>query len=168
MHERVKHHLEHHQAAYKVHFHKDLPFPISSPRDFAAALGYELKRISKTLLLHDERGPSYYVIVLSCDRKVDLKMVADSIGCGRLELASRRELEQLLGYPPQGVSPFGVRGIQVMMDQALLELPSVLVGAGEGGVEVEVSPHKLQEITQAITLELSSRDSGISNERDKL
>lgn len=168
MHERVKHHLDQHQANYKVHLHKDLPVPISSPQDFAAALGYELKRISKTLLLRDERGQSYYVIVLSCDRKVDLKMVAGSIGCGRLELASRRELEQCLGYPPQGVSPLGVSGIQVLMDQALFDLPTVLVGAGEGGIEVELPPHKLQELTQAIALNLSHRESGISNDRTKL
>jgi prolyl-tRNA editing enzyme YbaK/EbsC (Cys-tRNA(Pro) deacylase) len=40
----------------------------------------------------------------------------------------------------------------VLIDESLFNFPSILIGAGEVGVEIEIAPATLKEITAAITL----------------
>lgn len=126
--------------------------PIRSPQDFAQALGYELSRITKTLLLETNDRAQRCLVVAASDRRLDLHQVAEQMGCKRLQLAERKALLELLDYPPNGVSPIGAGSIPVLMDRGLMEFSTILVGAGEAGVELELSPQSLQSLTNAVLL----------------
>lgn len=144
LHPRVEQALIENEVEYTVHRHADLPTEIRSPNDFAQALGYDIARITKTLFLRSQDGSRYAALVCSMDRRVDFKAVARIVGA-RMEVASRDDLAARVGYPHNGVSPLGLDSdIQVLLDEGLRAQPTVLLGGGEVGVEVEVAPEDLR------------------------
>lgn len=155
MHPRIKKILDESGVVYHVRRHGDMPFPIRTPQDFASALDYELARITKTLLLHAPETDAFLVAVLSCHKRLDMKRLAAVAGVGQLRMADEGQLKRALDYPRHGVSPVGAEGARVFVDEALLAFPTILVGAGEVAVEIEISPRALGEITNAETLPLS-------------
>ncbi|XGV97450.1 MAG: aminoacyl-tRNA deacylase [Leptolyngbya sp. BL-A-14] len=152
MHDRIRKILDDSKTPYQVHVHKDLRVPIRSPQDFAHALGYELSRITKTLLLETNDQEQRCLVVAPSDQRLDLHQVAEQIGYKRLQLADRKALSALLDYPPNGVSPIGAGSIPVLMTRSLMGFPTILIGAGEAGVELELSPQSLQSLTNAVLL----------------
>lgn len=155
VHPRVREVLEQHGVDVRVHRHQDLPLEIRGPQDVAAALGWPLERITKSLFVRCRCHGRYAVVVCPVNRKVDLTAAARELGCTRLELASRQELAAFLEYPPGGVSPIAVGNLPVLLDRAVLEHPTVLVAAGEVRVEVEIDPARLRTITGARVLSLT-------------
>jgi len=149
MHPRVQQALVSAGVNYRVRNHADCPGPIRSPQDFAACLGYELGRITKTLFCRSTRRDKYALVVAAMTRKIDFTVIAGALGCARVEVADRKELESMLGYPPQGVSPLGVDGYPVFIDEGLLNHPTVLIGSGMLGVEIELEPAALVKVSSA-------------------
>lgn len=139
---------------YRVHRHAELPAPIKSPADFAAALGYERGRILKAVFLKGGGAggePRFALAVCGADRKLDLARLARTLGSEGLKVASPEELAAVLDYPSRGVSPLGVPpSVPVVVDSAVTAFPTVLVGAGAVGVEVEVAPHELVRLANAM------------------
>lgn len=153
MHERVAAALDASGCAYTVRYHSDIMTPIKSPAEFAAALGLTQDRITKTLFL-SERSAERRHILLCCPStaRVDFRAVSAASGYGRVEVANPDELNAVLGYPRNGVSPLGVpSAIPVLVDDSLLLHPSVLIGAGEVEVEIELVPDDLVKVAQAMT-----------------
>lgn len=69
-----------------------------------------------------------------------------------MEVASPEALNSSLGYPRNGVSPLGAPAdIPVLLDEAVLNYPTVLVGGGATGIEIELSPKDLVQMTSATT-----------------
>ena len=155
LHPKVARALEVSGKAYQIHRHQQFDTPIRGPGDFAAALGYSLDRIVKAVFLRDHGATRFAMGVCATNRKLHLDKIAAELGIGRLEVASRKELEEKTGYPVFGVSPLGVEPIPVFMDEHLLGLASVLIGAGQAGVEIESSPSDLRDAARAICLPLT-------------
>ncbi|MEO7936385.1 MAG: YbaK/EbsC family protein [Dokdonella sp.] len=136
-------------AQYQVHCHDDFEQSIRSPKDFAAALGYSLERISKTLFLKIRSTGGYCMVICGMHKRVDLPAISAVLDCGRLELASLAELHDRVGYPPTSVTPIGIENIPVFIDESLLEHATVLTGSGVPRVEIEISPAQLQALCDA-------------------
>jgi Cys-tRNA(Pro)/Cys-tRNA(Cys) deacylase len=96
------------------------------------------------------------MIVCPVNKRVDLAAVATNLQCKKVEMASQSELEGEVGYPPTGVSPLGLEGMPVFMDASLFDCPTILIGAGEKGIELELSPADLRDITGASILPLTT------------
>jgi Cys-tRNA(Pro)/Cys-tRNA(Cys) deacylase len=141
-----------HQLQAKIHRHADLPQPVRTPSDFAAQIGYNLDRITKTLLVRG--GEMLALVVAPMGSKVDFSAVAARLDAKRVEVAPREELERVTHYPPNGVSPLGVAGVPVFIDDTLFDHATVLIGAGEAGVELEIAPEALARATNASRLAL--------------
>ncbi len=136
---------------FAVHLHSAMARPIERPDDVAAELGYDPDRISKTLLVRAAGGqqPRFCLAVVPAPRRVSFELVAQALGVERVALASPAELAERVGYPARGVCPVGVRDMPVLIDERLLELPSVLIGAGVVGAEVELEPAVLCRLCAA-------------------
>lgn len=153
VHPSVFKHLQQDKVPFVLHKHSDYPGPIGNPRDLAQALGYPVERISKSLFL--SAGQDRHAIsVCSSNKKSNFAPIAEKLGWGRLEVASAAELSRVTGYPSHGVSPFGVT-LPIFIDTQLMSFETILVGAGEIGVEIEISPHDLVSATSAVTLEFA-------------
>jgi Cys-tRNA(Pro) deacylase len=160
VHRRVRRALEAHGVEARVWRHRDLGRPIGSPRDFAAAAGVGLERLTKALFLRS-REHRYVVLLAPVIERVNLKALAADLGSSRLELADVEELAAYLDYSPGGVSPIGVDAeIPVYIDPALMRQPTVFVAAGEVAVEIELKPEDLRRMTrgQVRALTESSRE----------
>ena len=156
---RVQHHIESSNVSCIIRHHRDFPTDIRTPTDFADALGYQLARITKSVFCRAQSKASYAVLVGPMDQRIDFKQAAQALDAGRLEVASPEELEQIVGYPRHGVSPFGLdSAISVVVARELLSHESVLVGAGAGGVEIEVSPLELVRATNALVESIAKQD----------
>jgi Cys-tRNA(Pro)/Cys-tRNA(Cys) deacylase len=138
-----------------VHRHDSFPVPIHSPADFAAQLGYELGRITKTLLVRSTTGDLYAMVVSPMGRKIDFAAVARALGVKRVQIASPAELASLVGFPEKGVSPLGVEDLTVLLDDDLFRSDTILIGAGEPGVEIELSPADLAALTGGLRTALT-------------
>lgn len=134
---------------YTVHRHDAFSEPIRSPADFAAVLGYELARITKTLLVRSTSGGTYAMVVAPMGTKVDFRELANLMGVKRVEVAPASELAALVGYPEKGVSPIGIRNVPAFIDEGLFDFATILVGAGETSVEIEIAPADLAAVTGA-------------------
>lgn len=137
-------------TSYKVHDHSTLPATIRNPADFAAALGYPIHRITKTLFLRSHDGQSYAAAVCATDMRLNFKSTAKAIGIKRLETASSEDLQFKTGYPRNGVSPLGLPDdVVVIVDKGLFDYPTVLIGGGATGIEIELSPTDLVQLSGA-------------------
>jgi Cys-tRNA(Pro)/Cys-tRNA(Cys) deacylase len=150
LHPRVKEAIATAGIQVAVHDHAALPSEIKNPNDFAAALGYPMSRITKTLFLKSRSDATFAVAVCSMDRRLDFNLAAQAVGVRRLETASTDELDRETGYPRNGVSPLGLPdGVTVLVDKGLFDYPTVLVGGGATGVEVELTPPDLVRLSAA-------------------
>lgn len=155
MHKNVQEVLSATETEYKTHEHAKLPSSIKSPQDFANALGYDLARITKSLFVKCVNGDKYAIVVCSMDKNIDFPVISNMLDCGRVEVAKREELKERIGYPPNGVSPIGVSDYPIFVDEGLLNLETILLGAGKVGVEVEIAPSDLVKITNANALKFA-------------
>jgi len=145
VHPKVEQALRSAGVRYTVRRHADCAQPILRPDDFAAALGYDVGRIAKTVLVRTLDGATYACAVLSAHQRIDVKAVGGILGRSRVEMAPADEVLARTGYPRTGVSPLGLgEDIAVIVDEGLCGHPTVLVGAGEVGVEVELAPADLR------------------------
>jgi Cys-tRNA(Pro)/Cys-tRNA(Cys) deacylase len=153
---RVQRHIQSLGISCTIRYHRDFPSEINTPADFADALGYQLSRITKSVFCRSQSKASYAVLVGPIDKRIDFKRASQALDAGRLEVASPQELEQVIGYPRHGASPFGLdSAISVVVARELLSYESVLVGAGALGVEIEVSPLELISATNALVENLA-------------
>jgi Cys-tRNA(Pro) deacylase len=141
--------LQKNKIAYEVHRHSVYGLPIKRPHDFAQALGYDVSRISKTLLVRDPQRTAYALVVCGAAQKVNLKAVAAELGVTRLEMAGEDELREKVGHPPMAVTPIGIEGIPVFIDEGLTAHATILTGAGVPKMEIEIAPRDLIHLSGA-------------------
>jgi Cys-tRNA(Pro)/Cys-tRNA(Cys) deacylase len=150
MHPKVYKALNNDLIPYREIRHDSFSFPIISPFDFAKALGYEISRITKSVFLRSKLKDKYIMAVCSIDKKLNLNQLSLLSNTNKLEVADKQELETITDYPPNGVCSIGLAAnISVFIDHSLDAFPSILIGSGEPGVEIELSPTDLVKISKA-------------------
>ena len=101
------------------------------------------------------------VVVVPVPARADLKACAHALEVRRAELAAPRDAERATGYVVGGISPLGQRRrLPTVVDAGALEHRSVLVSAGQRGVEVELDPADLVRLTAAVTAGVSAGVTG--------
>lgn len=79
----------------------------------------------KSLFLKNKKN-EYFMVVMYCDDKVDLKALSKILDKGALSFASHNRLMEILDLEPGSVTPFAVindvnGSVQVILDKKLLE-----------------------------------------------
>lgn len=111
--------------------------------DFAAA------RVFKTLVaeLDDARLVVAVVPVLSM---LDLKALAKSFKAKKAVMADKEKVVRTTGYILGGVSPLGQKKLlATVIDRSGEKFPTILVSGGRRGLDIELSPRKLAQLTRA-------------------
>ena len=157
MHPNVRFALDAGNIVYTLHLHTSFNRPINTPIDFAQALGYPIQRITKSVFIRSVDKQKYAMAVCSVDRKLNFPLLATHLACNKVEVASKDELHQWVGYAPTGVTPIGlqVHNLPIFMDRSLLHLPTVLTGAGVPAQEIELAPADFQKLTNAVLLDIT-------------
>jgi Cys-tRNA(Pro)/Cys-tRNA(Cys) deacylase len=74
--------------------------------------------------------------------------MARALGGKRCSLSSPATAERLTGYVTGGISPFGQRQqMRAVVDTSASGLESIAVSGGRRGIQLEISPEALLEVT---------------------
>jgi prolyl-tRNA editing enzyme YbaK/EbsC (Cys-tRNA(Pro) deacylase) len=119
----------------------------------ARALGVEVGQIAKSLLFKG-KDEKFYMVICPGDRRVTNAKLKAALGV-KARMATADETSSVTGFSPGGVCPFGVQGIEVLLDSALESWAQVYPAAGTDGSGVKMTFGQLQQITGARSADLS-------------
>ena len=109
----------------------------------ARALGREPSQLFKTLVA--SVSDSLRVFIVPADRQLDLRAAGK-----RAKLADRALAERTTGYVVGGISPLGQRKrLPTTVDESALAWQTILISAGRRGLQIELRPEDLVELTEA-------------------
>ncbi len=109
----------------------------------ADALGQDINRVFKTLVLRGERT-GLFVCVVPGNSEVNLKKAAAAAGDKKAEMLAMKELLPLTGYIRGGCSPIGMKKpLPTFFHTTALDYDKIYVSAGVRGMQLEISPEDL-------------------------
>ncbi len=136
--------------------YKDDPRSDSSGPAAAAELGVPPDRILTTLLA-DVDG-DLVVGIVPVSGTLDFSLLAAAVGGKRAAMAPVEQAERATGYVAGGISPLGQRTAHpTVLDESALRHSTVLVSGGRRGLDVEIDPHDLMDLTNARAAPISRR-----------
>ena len=110
----------------------------------AQQLGVDPARVFKTLVA-DVDG-TLTVAIVPVAAKLDLRALGK-----RADLADPRAAERATGYVTGGISPLGQRrALPTLLDASALDHDTIFVSAGRRGLEIELAPGDLLELTAGV------------------
>lgn len=134
--------------AFTLHPYAHDPNAPSYGLEAAEALGVEPARVFKTLLA--EVDGRLTVAIVPVSKKLDLKALATALHGKRAELADPALAERKTGYVVGGISPVGQKTrLPTVLDASAERFETVYVSGGRRGLDLELSPSALREITGA-------------------
>ncbi|MER5856489.1 MULTISPECIES: Cys-tRNA(Pro) deacylase [Streptomyces] len=135
---------------FTVHAYDHDPSHPSYGEEAAEAMGVSPDRVFKTLVA-DVDG-ALVVGVVPVAGSLDLKALAAAVGGKRAAMADPALAERTTGYVRGGISPLGQRKrLPTVLDDSAEGHPTICVSAGRRGLEVELAPTDLAELTNAVT-----------------
>jgi len=141
-------------VAFTVHEYAHDPRSESFGLEAATELGLDPDRVYKTLMANADGR--LVVAVVPVSGKLDLKALARAVGASRAAMAEVKEAERATGYVAGGISPFGQKKQHLTVVDETVELwDTVYVSGGRRGLDVELAPADLVEVTGAIVTDLA-------------
>ncbi|MFJ8153140.1 Cys-tRNA(Pro) deacylase [Streptomyces sp. NPDC094468] len=133
---------------FTVHSYDHDPSHPSYGEEAAEAMGVSPDRVFKTLVA-DVDG-ALTVAVVPVAGSLDLKALATAVGGKRAAMADPALAERATGYVRGGISPLGQRKrLPMVLDASASAHGTICVSAGRRGLEVELSPASLADLTNA-------------------
>jgi Cys-tRNA(Pro)/Cys-tRNA(Cys) deacylase len=115
----------------------------------AEALGLDPERVYKTLVV--AAGDRFVVCIVPAAEQLDLRSLGKKV-----QLAPTARAESVTGYVAGGISPLGQRKrLDTLVDESALGHATVFVSAGRRGLEIELAPADLVELTGATVRQLT-------------
>ncbi len=135
---------------FVLHPYAHDPSTTSYGLEAAEVLGIDPARVFKTLMVEVEGRLAVAIVPVSGN--LDLKSVAASLGSKKAAMADPKAAERRTGYVLGGISPLGQRqSSPTILDDSALAFGTILVSGGRRGLDIELSPSDLVNLTKAIT-----------------
>ena len=136
--------------SFTLHEYAHDPRAESFGLEAAQALGLDPARVFKTLMVTVDTRLAVAVVPVS--GQLDLKALARALGGSRAAMAERAAAERATGYVAGGISPIGQkRRHPTVLDASALDHPTIFVSGGRRGLDLEISPNDLVQVTEAVT-----------------
>jgi Cys-tRNA(Pro)/Cys-tRNA(Cys) deacylase len=139
----------------------EYPDTIKDAEEVAEVLGIPYFMLYKTLVVQPDGAGKPMLVLLACDRKLDLKKMALAAGLKKVRMAAHKDAESLTGLKVGGISALMLRdkNWQVYLDQPATELEHIVMSAGQRGIQLRIP------VTPLVNL-LRTRLADISTEAD--
>jgi Cys-tRNA(Pro)/Cys-tRNA(Cys) deacylase len=135
---------------YTLHPYEHDPRAESYGLEAAEALGVEPERVFKTLMASIDG--KLVVGIVPVTGQLDLKALARALGGTKAQMAEVAAAERATGYVAGGISPVGQkRSHPTVLDESAAAYETVYVSGGRRGLDLELAPADLVEITDATT-----------------
>lgn len=142
--------LERAGVPYRLHEYLHDPQAASYGLEAAEKLGVESGRVFKTLIVDVDGKP--HVAIVPVEKELDLRSLGK-----RAAMATVAEAERLSGYVTGGISPLGQRRrLSTLLDESALSFETIYVSGGRRGLEIELTPAHLAQLTGAETRRIAS------------
>lgn len=129
---------------------------IHSATGVADAVGLDPSTVYKTLVVQRLEGagrgrPRPLLVMIAGDKRMDLGVLAMSLGEKKLRMATQREAEALTGLQVGGISALALlnKSFDVCIDRAACGLDLVAVSAGKRGINLRLAVSDLVRVTGA-------------------
>ena len=121
-----------------------------SADEVAEILGLPQDEVYKTLVVLRPKGKPMLIMV-AADKELDLKKVAQAVGEKKVHMALQREAEELTGLQVGGISALALLGrpFDVFIDRPATERASIVISAGQRGMDVRLAVPDLIRVTRA-------------------
>jgi len=138
-------------VAFAVHEYRHDPRTESFGLEAVEKLGLDAARVFKTLVA-DVDG-ALTVAVVPVEAQLDLRALGK-----RARMADASAAERATGYVAGGISPLGQRrALPTVVDASALDHETIHVSAGRRGLELELAPADLVELTGARVAPIARR-----------
>ena len=119
----------------------------STPTSQMAAekLGVSVGNIAKSLLFVS-KDKRYFMVVCPGDRRISNPKLRSATGA-KTRMATPEETSAATGFLPGGVCPFGVTGVEILLDEHLKSFDTIYPAAGTDSSGVPMSFAQLEDIT---------------------
>lgn len=143
------------QIEFSLHRYDHDPKADSFGLEAAEKLGVSPERVFKTLVAQVD-GKQLVLCIIPVTARLDLKKLAAAFGGKRADLADPATAERATGYVVGGISPLaGRKKLPTLVDGSVTANETVLVSAGQRGLQIELSPADLLRLTGGRTADLA-------------
>jgi Cys-tRNA(Pro)/Cys-tRNA(Cys) deacylase len=142
-------------VSYTLHPYEHDPRAEAYGDEAAASLGVEPERLFKTLIATVDTRPVCAVVPVA--GRLDLKALAAAVGGKRAAMADPSAAQRATGYVLGGISPLGQKTrLPVVLDSTAVLFDTIYVSAGRRGLQVELAPDTLIQLTGATLADIST------------
>src|SRR3954469_17667957 len=128
---------------FSVHEYEHDPRAEAYGLEAAEALGLDPARVFKTLVV--DVAVQLTVCLIPAAAQLDTRSLGKHV-----QMAPPKRAESVTGYVTGGISPLGQRrALPTLIDESALAHDTIYVSAGRRGLEIELSPDALQQLTHA-------------------
>ena len=109
----------------------------------------------KNLFFRNHKGNRHYLVVLDCERALDIHDLEKRLHQGKLSFASPQRMEKYLGLQPGSVSPFGLindteNHVHLFMDKNLKEEKSLSFHPNDNHATVVIEVEEFMRYLNAV------------------
>ncbi len=120
----------------------------------AESLGQDISMVFKTLVLEGDKT-GYIVACIPGADEVNLKKLASISGNKKCAMIPMKNILNITGYIRGGCSPVGMKkSFPTFIHETATQFENIFISAGVRGMQVEVNPKDLINITDAKTGDL--------------
>ncbi len=145
--------------AKKVKFEAfEIPAEKLSALEVAELLKVDPFSVFKTIVVKRGKPGKPILAIVPGPLEVDLKKLADTVDEKKVFIPTMKEAEELTGLLAGGISALALinKGFQVLIDKSASELESVMVSAGQRGLQVRLAPGDLAKLVNARFADIAS------------
>ncbi len=122
----------------------------------AGKIGKEPQCVYKTLVAQGVSG-THYVFVVPVTGELDLKKAAKASGEKKVQMIPVKETLKWTGYIRGGCSPIGMKKqYQTWIDIAANGIETIIISAGQIGLQIELEPEHLRDLINGNFFELTT------------
>ena len=121
---------------------------IRDAQEVAAAVGLPAETVFKTLVAEVPSRKKPILVLLPCNRTLNLKRLAKALGAKKVALASHADAEKLTGLQVGGISALALlqKRWGVYLDRRALEQSHLVISAGERGIQARLETKDLIDL----------------------
>ncbi len=119
--------------------------------EVAELVGMPAFMVYKTLVVQSVETNKPMLVMIACDKHLDLKRMAASAGEKKVKMATHADAEKLTGLQVGGISALMLtdKNWKVYIDKSASELQNIVISAGQRGTQVRVPTNVLLTVLRA-------------------